>query len=169
VSTSCWLKAKNVVDVTDNEVDNHFQVHYPQKIRIFKISFYLSVELILLKTKNFKTMSKFQEALDLYAGEMTGKLGMKSVDADLLKAVTKACGPSIYNKDSSKVSCSDQAELDRVANNFCKKKLGLTDDAAIASALKEVCEAMGTSNKSKYRAIFYYMLVEKFGKQSLFA
>jgi len=129
----------------------------------------LILGLIFNTLKQNYTMSKFQEALDLYASEMTGKLGCKTVDADLLKAVTKACGPSIYNKDSSKVSCSDKTELERVANNFCKKKLGLTDDAAIDAAIKEVCEKMGSSNRNKYRAIFYYMLVEKFGKQSIFA
>ena len=47
-------------------------------------------------------MSKFQEALDTYTAEF-GKLGV-SVDADLLKKVTKGCGPAIYNKDASKVS-----------------------------------------------------------------
>jgi small subunit ribosomal protein S1 len=37
-------------------------------------------------------------------------------------------------------------------------------DAAIA----EVCEKMGKSNKNKYRALFYYLLVEKFGKADVY-
>ena len=71
-------------------------------------------------------MSKFEEALENYTKEMKGTLKMKSVDADLLRAVTKACGPSIYNRDASTVSCSDQSELDRVKKNFLIKKLSLT-------------------------------------------
>lgn len=111
-------------------------------------------------------MSKFQEALDLYTGEME-KLNVE-VNADLLKAVTKACGPAIYNKDASKVSSSDQAELDRVKNNFLIKKLGLEDSPKLDEAIAEVVETLGKANRNKYRAMFYYLLVKKFGKESMF-
>ncbi len=113
-------------------------------------------------------MSKFQAALDLYTKELKDKAGV-TADADLLKAVTKACGPSIYNVDSSKVSTSDQAELDRVKNNFLIKKLGMSDGPALDAAIKEVGEQLGKSNRNKYRAMFYYLLVKKFGKESVFA
>ena len=69
-------------------------------------------------------MSKFEEALTQYMGEFT-KIGVKNVDADLLRAVTKACGPSIYKADASKVASSDPEELKRVKTNFLIKKLGL--------------------------------------------
>jgi hypothetical protein len=36
-------------------------------------------------------------------------------------------------------------------------------------ALKSVCEAMGSSNRNKYRVLFYAALVQKFGKQSVYA
>jgi len=113
-------------------------------------------------------MSKFQAALDLYTKELKDKAGV-TADADLLKAVTKACGPSIYNADSSKVSTSDKAELDRVKNNFLIKKLGMTDGPALDAAIKEVGDQLGSSNRNKYRAMFYYLLVKKFGKESVFA
>ena len=90
-------------------------------------------------------------------------------DADLLAAVAKGLGPSIYNADSSKVSCSDQAELDRVKNNFLIKKLGMKDGPELDAAIKEVCEQFGSSNPSKYRAGFYYLLVQKFGKQKVYS
>ncbi len=74
------------------------------------------------------------------------------------------------SKDAAIVACSDKSELDRIKNGFMKKKLGLTaDDAELNKALKEVCEKMGSSNKSKCRVAFYYLLVEKFGKQADFA
>ncbi len=111
-------------------------------------------------------MSKFQEALETYTNEF-GKLNV-DVDADLLKAVTKACGPAIYNPDASKVSSSDQAELDRVKNNFLIKKLGLKDSAELDNAIAGVVETFGSSNRNKYRAMFYYLLVKKFGKESMF-
>jgi len=47
-------------------------------------------------------MSKRQELIEKYADALR-KIGM-DVDTDLLTAVTIACGPSIYNSDSSSVS-----------------------------------------------------------------
>lgn len=114
-------------------------------------------------------MSKFEEAVAKAKSSLTDKAGVSKVDDALLTAVAKGLGPSIYNTDSSKVSCSDQAELDRVKNNFLIKKLGLSDGDALDAAIHEVCEQMGKSNPSKFRAAFYYLLVQKFGKQSVYA
>ena len=111
-------------------------------------------------------MSKLTELVTLYQGENTTlKLGLSSV---LVEAVAKGLGPSIYNDDSSRVSCSDQNEMDRVKANFLIKKLGLTDGPALDAALKEACEAMGSSNRHKYRTLFYALLVKKFGKESVY-
>lgn len=112
-------------------------------------------------------MSKFQAALELYTKELKDKAGV-TADADLLKAVTKACGPAIYNEDACRVSTSDKEELARVKKNFLMKKLGLGDGPALDEAIKEVGEQLGTSNRNKYRAMFYYLLVKKFGKESMF-
>lgn len=113
-------------------------------------------------------MSKFVEAVELYKSQMTEKIGLKKVDEPLLVAVTKACGPSIYNNDSSKVSSSDPEEMNRVKKNFLIKKLGLKDGPELDKAITEVAQTMGSDNRNKYRAIFYYLLVEKFGKRSMF-
>ncbi len=113
-------------------------------------------------------MSKLDDALELYEKEMTTKLGMKKVDTVLLRAVAKACGPAIYKADASKVSCSDKTELERVKKNFLLKKLELKDTPKLDEALKEVCKEMGSRNRNKYRAIFYYMLVKKFRKSGMF-
>lgn len=111
-------------------------------------------------------MSKFDEAVELYTGQVE-KLGL-SIDADLLTKVAKGLGPSIYNKDAQTVSCSDPAELDRVKANFLIKKLGLEDSAELDDAIKAVCQEMGSSNRNKYRAIFYALLVKKFGKEDIY-
>lgn len=111
-------------------------------------------------------MSKFQEALDKYTAEMK-KLKI-DCDPALLKAVTKACGPSIYNRDASTVSSGDPKELERVKKNFLIKKLGLKDSPKLDESIAEVVETFGSSNRNKYRAIFYYLLVVKHRKKSMF-
>ena len=107
-------------------------------------------------------MSKFHEALDLY------KAAGSNADHALLEKVAKGLGPSIYNKDSSLVSGTDPDELARVKNNFLIKKLGLADSPALDKAIDEVVEEMGRSNRNKHRAIFYTLLVQKFGKQDVY-
>ncbi len=113
-------------------------------------------------------MNKKEEKIALYQKEAEN-LGL-GLDAELIEKVTNGLGPSIYNQDSETVSCSDASELERVRESFLKKKLGLTDDdATLDSAIKEVCETMGSSNRRKYRALFYALLVKKFKKESLYA
>lgn len=113
-------------------------------------------------------MSKFDEALAKYAESLSSNT-KAVVDEALLKSVTKSLGPVIYNEDSSRVSCSDSEELARVKNNFLIGKLGLADSADLDSAISAVCEELGSSNRNKWRAVFYYLLVQKFGKESLYA
>jgi len=112
-------------------------------------------------------MATFEETLKVFEAQMD-KLSL-SYDADLFRAITKSIGPSIYSNDASRVSCSQQSELDTVKNNFLIKKLGLDESADLDAAMKEVCETLGTSNRDKYRACFYYLLVKKFGKEAMFA
>ena len=90
------------------------------------------------------------------------------VDASLLTKVAKGLGPSIYNADASKVSGSDKIELETVKTNFLIKKLGLSDSPKLDEAIAEVMDQMGSSNRNKYRAMVYYLLVVKFKKQSVY-
>lgn len=109
-------------------------------------------------------MATFVETFENLKNEMS-KLGI-SYDADLFMKVTKGLGPSIYNSDTSRVSCSDSTELATVKNNFLIKKLGLSDSPSLDEAIKTVCEKLGSSNKNKYRAIFYYLLVKDLKQES---
>lgn len=115
-------------------------------------------------TLNQLFMSQFDDKLAAYKNEMGG-----GVDETLLSAVTKSLGPSIYNEDSSRVSCSDKGEMERVKQNFLIGKLGLADGPELDVALEEVCEQLGSSNRNKFRAIFYYHLVKRFKKEAMFA
>jgi len=109
-------------------------------------------------------MSKFDEKIALYQSEMT-KLGL-SFEANLLTAVTRGLGPSIYKKDAETVSGSDEKELATVKNNFLIKKLGLSDGPKLDAAIASVIEKIGKSNRNKYRAMVYYLLVKELGQES---
>ncbi|SKC02141.1 Protein of unknown function [Sphingobacterium nematocida] len=111
-------------------------------------------------------MSKLDEKVAAYVAEAK-KLKL-DIDADLIAAVAKGLGPSIYKADAETIAASDKAELDRLKNNFLIKKLGLKDDAKLDAAIEEVIEAVGKSNKNKYRAIVYALLVKKFKKESIY-
>ena len=111
-------------------------------------------------------MSKFVEAVETYMAQVNElNLGL---DEALVTAVAKSLGPSIYNADSSKVSGSDQTELDRVKQNFLVGKLGLEDGPALDQAINEVIEQLGRSNRNKYRTLVYALLVKKFGKEAMY-
>lgn len=109
-------------------------------------------------------MSKFDEKLALYESSFKD-LGIK-YDPALLKAVTKGLGPSIYKTDAEKVSGSDSKELETVKKNFLMKKLGLADSPKLDKAMESVVEKLGKSNRNKYRAQFYYLLVKELGQES---
>jgi hypothetical protein len=111
-------------------------------------------------------MSKFQECVDLYT-KQNADLGL-GLDNAFLAKVAKGLGPSIYNNDASKVSGSDQSELDRVKANFLIKKLGLKDSPDLDKGIADVMTQMGSGNKSKYRAVVYALLAKKFGKTAIY-
>jgi len=111
-------------------------------------------------------MSKLDEKLIQYTSE-TEKLGIK-VEADLFRMVTKGVGPSIYKEDAELVSSSQKSELETVKKNFLIKKLGFEDSEKLDAAINSVIEIMGSSNKKKYRAIFYYLLVKELGAESVY-
>ncbi len=112
-------------------------------------------------------MNKREELIEKYAADIKSKCGMEP-DMDLLRKVTIGCGPTIYNKDSATVSASDQGELDTVRNNFLIKKLGLEPGDKLEKGLAKAIETYGKSNKTKHRAVLYYLLVKEFGKEKVY-
>ena len=111
-------------------------------------------------------MSKFDEKVALYKKFMDDR-DIRS-NTDLLAAVTKGLGPSIYNADAETVSGSDEKELETVKKNFLINKLGLADSPELDEKIEEVIERIGKSERKKYRAVVYYMLVKKFDKESVY-
>lgn len=109
-------------------------------------------------------MSRLDEKIALYQSELK-RLNI-NFDTDLLKAITKGLGPSIYKVDAETVSGSDKRELETVKNNFLIKKLGLENSHKLDKAIAKVVNLLGVSNRSKYRSIFYYLLVKELGQES---
>ncbi len=112
-------------------------------------------------------MGKRDDLIAKYADDLKNKCGI-SLEMDLLTKVTIGCGPSIYNADASTVAGSQESELETVKKNFLMKKLGLSDGPELMQAINDVIETYGRSERNKYRAVIYYMLTKKFGKESVY-
>lgn len=89
-------------------------------------------------------------------------------DTDLLDKVVHGLGPAIYNRDASTVSSSSESELETVKLNFLIKKLGLQDTPSLMDTIIKVMRQYGASERTKYRAVVYYMLVKHFNKQEVY-
>ncbi len=112
-------------------------------------------------------MSKRDALIAKYADDLRNKCKVEP-DLTLLTKVTIGCGPAIYNADSETVAASQPTELETVRKNFLLKKLGLPDTPALDDAINAVIDIYGKSERNKYRAVFYYLLVKHFGKESVY-
>lgn len=113
-------------------------------------------------------MSKRDDLIAKYADDLRNKCGM-TPDMALLTKVTIGCGPAIYNADAETIAATQSGELETVKNNFLIKKLGLRDGPELTAAIKSALETYGMSERNKYRAVVYYMLVKHFGKEGVYA
>lgn len=112
-------------------------------------------------------MGKRDDLITQYADDLRNKCGM-SPDMALLTKVTIGCGPSIYNADASTVAGSQPSELETVKESFLMKKLGLGDGPQLMEAIDKAIDTYGRSERNKYRAVIYYMLVKHFGKEAVY-
>ena len=112
-------------------------------------------------------MGKRDELIAKYADDLKTKCKM-TPDMKLLEKVVIGCGPAIYSADSETVAASQAAELELVKNNFLIKKLGLKDGPQLMAAINAVVETYGKSERNKYRAVVYYLLVRHFGKEAVY-
>lgn len=112
-------------------------------------------------------MSQRDDLIAAYAEDLKTKCGVQP-DMDLLKKVVIGLGPSIYNQDAATVAASDPKEIATVKERFLVKKLGLSDGPELDSAIEQVVEQYGRSNRTKYRAVIYYLLTRHFGKEGIY-
>lgn len=83
------------------------------------------------------------------------------VDDKAVDAIVKFCGIALKGADSQWVSMTDDAEVQRVVNGFCAKKLGLDANTAEA-AIRAVGEKM-KADRTKHRVTVYYLVAENTG------
>lgn len=91
-------------------------------------------------------------------------------DADdgVIAAIVRYCGIALQSRDASLVSFSDPVETGRVRDNYCRKKLGLTEpDDVLDTAIARIGERMN-GDTTRNRVTVYYLLAEHFGKLGLF-
>ncbi|MCP3919603.1 MAG: DUF2853 family protein [bacterium] len=112
-------------------------------------------------------MSQFDDVIAKCKQQMADQ----NIDCDenLLTAIAKSLGPSIYNKDSGTVATADKGEVETVKKNFLVGKLGCADGPDLDGAIDRAAEKIGKSNVNKLRPVFYYLLVKDLGKESVFA
>jgi Protein of unknown function (DUF2853) len=91
-----------------------------------------------------------------------------NADDTVIAAIVRYCGIALRSRDASLVSFTDSVETDRVRENYCKKKLGLTDpDSVLDAAIAAVGERM-KGDTTRNRVTVYFLLAEHFGKLGLF-
>lgn len=90
------------------------------------------------------------------------KYTSKPVNETAVAHLAKTYALVLGKADSRYVSCTDQTELDRVRENFLKKKLKL-ESGDLDGAIKSVCQTM-KADRTKSRLTFYYLLAEHFEK-----
>jgi hypothetical protein len=112
-------------------------------------------------------MGKRDELIAKYADDLRDKCKV-TPDMALLTKVTIGCGPAIYDNDAQTVAASDKEELERVKANFLIRKLGLADTPALMQGIEAAIDTYGKSERNKYRAVFYYLLVKHFGKEAVY-
>ena len=112
-------------------------------------------------------MGKRDELIAKYADDLKTKCGV-TPDLDLLTKVTIGCGPSIYDNDAQTVAASDKEELERIKTNFLIKKLGLAEGPSLMQGIDAAIETYGKSERNKFRAPFYYLLVKHFGREAAY-
>ncbi|KQU52794.1 hypothetical protein ASG72_07850 [Bosea sp. Leaf344] len=94
------------------------------------------------------------------------KFARKPVNDAAFAGMAKAYALVMAKPDTRYVACSDAGELERVRENFLKKKLGLKT-ADLDQSIKAICDHM-KADRTKSRLTFYYLLAEHYGKLDLF-
>jgi hypothetical protein len=113
-------------------------------------------------------MGRRDDLIAKYADDLRTKCKIDP-DMALLTKVTIGCGPAIYDNDASTVAASQPTELETIKKNFLIKKLGLKDGPELDAGIAAAIDTYGKSERNKHRAVFYYLLVRHFRRESVFA
>jgi Protein of unknown function (DUF2853) len=89
-------------------------------------------------------------------------------DEAAVQGMSKNYALVMSKPDTKWVAASDPAEIQRVVDNFLKKKLGRKESN---DALTAACKAVGDkmkADRNKSRLVFYYLLAEHYGALKMF-
>jgi hypothetical protein len=91
-----------------------------------------------------------------------------SVDEAAVAGMAKTYALVMSKADTRYVAASDATEVQRVVDNFCKKKLGRKEsDADLTAVVKAQCEKM-KADRTKSRITVYYLIAEHFKALGMF-
>jgi hypothetical protein len=91
-----------------------------------------------------------------------------TVDIKALEGLEKTYALVMSKADTRYVAASDEDEVQRVVDNFCKKKLGRKEsDEKLLEVVEGVLAAM-KATKMKPRVVVYYLVAEKLGALAAF-
>ena len=88
-----------------------------------------------------------------------------NADESVVRGIVKYCGIALRTRDGSLVACSDETELQRVADGFVTKKLG--QSSGQLELVKDICQDM-KAQRFKNRVTFYYLGAQKTNKLDIF-
>ncbi len=112
-------------------------------------------------------MNQREKLILKYSADLSDKFNLDP-DMDLLKKITIGLGPSIYNRDSGNISSSEESEIEHVKERFLLGKLGVDPDEDLDGPINRMLEQYGRTNRMKYRAVIYYLLVKHYGKEEVY-
>ena len=84
-----------------------------------------------------------------------------NADEEAVNKIVKRLGIALRNRDSRSVSCTSEKELKTVRQNWCEKRLELSEDKA-QDTVEKVCARMKGVN-TKSRVTFYYLCAVESG------
>ncbi len=113
-------------------------------------------------------MSKKQKKLETYKNVLLNI--QNNVDDELLEATTNYLGPNIYRENAETISLRSLKEIEKCKDNFVKGKLGIafTPEQVLDEKITEVKNKFKGSKKREFKAVFYYLLTKRFGKENVF-
>ncbi len=111
-------------------------------------------------------MSKLDDAIEACKEQMKNQ--KIPCNEELLRAIAKGLGPSLYKADAKLVAAAQPKEIAGIKEKFLIKKLGLEDGPKLDAAIEHAIEKIGRSNRAKLRPVFYYLLVKKLKKESVY-
>ena len=101
-------------------------------------------------------------AIELFNTQLTSKLDIADVNADLLNKIINKMAPVSYDiqADSAFVSGGDQSEIDTVVKSLFVKHLGHDEPLKEHEAMvRAAIEKYGKSNPRKYRIPLIYIIL----------